>query len=154
MTKLNARGYALLKHFEGCRLEAYRCQGGFWTIGFGHTASAQPGMTITRRRAEQLLRHDVQRFENAVDAYVDVRLNENQFAALVCFTFNVGIAALEGSTLLRLLNRGWYEQVPAQLLRWNKVAGIESRGLTRRREAEAELWKTLPTKEEDDESTD
>ena len=71
---------------------------------------------------------------------VTVPLNDNQFAALVSFAFNVGVLNLERSTLLRLLNRGWYEQVPAQMMRWNRAAGEAMGGLTRRRAAEAQLW--------------
>ncbi len=67
-------------------------------------------------------------------------LNDNQFAALVCFAFNVGAENLANSTLRRLLQRGWYEQVPAQLMRWNKARGEALGGLTRRRAAEAQLW--------------
>lgn len=146
MHTINAHGMALLRDFEGLRLQAYQCEAGFWTIGYGHTTTAKPGMRITHSEADMLLTNDVRRFEQAVARLATVALNTNQFSALVCFTFNVGIAALEGSTLLRLLNRGWYSQVPPQLMRWNKIKGRGSNGLTRRRSAEAALWK-LPTNE-------
>jgi lysozyme len=71
---------------------------------------------------------------------VTVPLSDNQFSALVCFAFNVGVGNFESSTLLRLLNRGWYEQVPAQLMRWNRANGEVFGGLSRRRAAEARLW--------------
>ena len=84
--------------------------------------------------------------EATVARNVSVPLNDNQFAALVCFTFNVGRGNFLASTLFRNLNAGWYSQVPAQLARWNKVEidGVEkvSNGLTRRRAAEAALWNT------------
>jgi lysozyme len=139
---LNARGYQLLREFEGLRLQAYQCLAGFWTIGYGHTLTAARGQRITRAEADRLLNADVRQFESGVARLVTVALTSNQFAALVCFTFNVGIAALEGSTLLRLLNRGWYTQVPSQLVRWNKIKGRAAAGLTRRRQAEAALWNT------------
>ena len=79
--------------------------------------------------------------ERAVQRLVTVSLNDNQFSALVSFTYNVGISNFERSTLLTLLNRGWYEQVPAQLMRWDRAANGEALGgLARRRAAEARLW--------------
>jgi lysozyme len=155
MQTITPRGLALLREFEGLRLAAYQCPAGFWTIGYGHTTTARPGMRITPTDADTLLQSDCRRFEQGVARLVKVTLNGNQFSALVCFTFNVGIAALEGSTLLRLLNRGWYSQVPSQLLRWNKIKGAPSTGLTRRRQAECALWNTDDegTRERGDEKT-
>lgn len=95
---------------------------------------------ITAEQAEWLLDDDVRLTAREVERLVTVPLNDNQFAALVCFTFNVGASNLAQSTLLRLLQRGWYEQVPAQLMRWNKARGEALGGLTRRRAAEAQLW--------------
>ncbi|MGE3770421.1 MAG: lysozyme [Bdellovibrionales bacterium] len=137
---INEHGLRLLREFEGLRLAAYRCPAGFWTIGFGHTATAAPGQHITVAEAEALLHSDVRRFAQGVTRMVTAPLGSNQFAALVCFAFNVGLHALENSTLLRLLNRGWYSQVPTQLLRWNKIKGRAAPGLTRRRQAEGQLW--------------
>ncbi len=138
--RVNERGVALIKEYEGLRLRAYRCPGQIWTIGYGHTRTVHPQMEITAAEAEQLLREDIAVAEKAVARLVEVPLSDNQFAALVCFVFNVGIGNFEKSTLLSLLNRGWYEQVPAQLTRWNKVRGEEVGGLARRRAAEGRLW--------------
>jgi lysozyme len=99
-------------------------------------------MAITEIEAEALLREDLRVAEKAVLRHVDVPLSDNQFAALVCFIFNVGAGNFEKSSLLRLLNRGWYEQVPAQMARWNKARGEVLGGLARRRAAEARLWNT------------
>jgi GH24 family phage-related lysozyme (muramidase) len=100
-------------------------------------------MKITALEADALLQDDLRLVERAVQRIVTVPLNDNQFAALVSFTFNVGIGNLERSTLLTLLNRGWYEQVPAQLMRWDRAANGEALGgLARRRAAEARLWNT------------
>lgn len=138
--QLNEAGYALLKRHEGLRLKAYICSAGVLTIGFGHTGNVNPSQQITLQEAEQLLRDDVARFELGVSRYVRVPLSSNQFSALVCFAFNVGLEAFAKSTLLNLLNRKWYTQVPVQLMRWSYVHGIQLRGLLARRNDEAELW--------------
>jgi lysozyme len=136
----NAQGLAIIRMYEGLRLNAYRCPAGFWTIGYGHTLTAQPEQKITTARAEELLQNDLRRFEQGISRLVKMTLNDNQFSALVSFTFNIGLGAFAESTLLQLLNRGWYTQVPAQIKRWNKIKGRPSSGLTRRRQAEAALW--------------
>lgn len=138
--KLNDAGFALLKQHEGLRLQAYLCPGGILTIGYGHTGDVRPLQQITQQEAERLLAKDVQRFEAVVEQSVRVPLTDNQFSALVCFAFNVGTQAFASSTLLNLLNRRWYVQVPAQLMRWTHANGVELPGLVARRAAEAELW--------------
>ena len=138
--RTNVAGVALIKEFEALRLTPYLCPAKIWTIGYGHTRTVRAGMSITRAQAEQLLDDDLKLVERAVTRLVTVPLNDNQFSALVCFAFNVGTGNLERSTLLQLLNRGWYEQVPAQLTRWNRAGGEVLGGLARRRAAEARLW--------------
>jgi lysozyme len=142
MRKVSAAGIALIKSFEGFSLKAYRSPAGDWTIGIGHTAGVAEGEVITNEQAETLLADDLRLFCSGIERLVTVPLNDNQFAALVSFTFNIGLAAFARSTLLSLLNRGWYEQVPAQLLRWSSAAGKRLSGLARRRRAEAVLWST------------
>lgn len=139
--RINADGLALIKEYEGLHLKPYRCPAGIWTVGYGHTRGVMDGMTITAQEAEELLQDDLRMIERAVCRLVRVKLSDNQFSALVCFAFNVGVGSFERSTLLRLLNRGWYDQVPAQLLRWNRAGGEALGGLTRRRIAEGQLWK-------------
>jgi lysozyme len=139
--KINKEGLELVKEFEGLKLTAYLCPANVWTIGYGHTATARKGMTITAERAEELLRQDIERFEKAVSRLVKVPLNENQFAALVSFTFNLGEGALQRSTLLRKLNAGDYDSVPTELNRWNQAGGKVLNGLVRRRKAEGELFR-------------
>ena len=141
---INQAGIDLIKDFEGLHLTPYLCPSKVWTIGYGHTRTVRMGMSITQEEADQLLTGDLQIVARAVQRLVSVPLNDNQFAALVSFAFNVGIGNLEQSTLLRLLNRGWYEQVPAQLMRWNRSRGEVLGGLSRRRGAEAKLWNTQP----------
>jgi lysozyme len=137
---VNQDGIDLIKKFEGLHLTPYLCPGKIWTIGYGHTRTVRAGMQVTQAQADQLLDEDLSLFERAVSRLVAVPLSDNQFSALVCFSFNVGTGNLESSTLLKLLNRGWYEQVPAQLMRWNRANGEVFGGLARRRAAEARLW--------------
>lgn len=145
---MSAKGLALVKDFEGCYLEAYVCPAGVLTIGYGHTGDVEKGQKITKEEADRLLIKDIAWAENVVEDHVKVPLTAHQFDALASFVFNVGEGAFRGSTLLRELNKGRYDAVPAQLLRWNKAgSGKKKRvlpGLTRRRHAEAALWAEVP----------
>jgi lysozyme len=138
--RINEAGLVLIKKHEGLSLRAYRCPAGALTIGYGHTGEVEEGDVITESEAEDLLRKDLRTFETGVGQMVAVALNDNQFSALVSFSFNIGLGAFARSTLLSLLNRGWYEQVPAQLMRWSRAAGKNLAGLGRRRRDEAILW--------------
>ena len=149
MRTINEQGLALIKEFEGCRLEAYLCPAGVPTIGYGHTKTAKMGMVITEARAETLLRDDLKDAEAAVNRLVTTPINENQFSALVSFVFNIGASvalggepgAFDRSTLLSLLNANAEMDIVAnQLLRWNKAGVRELPGLTRRRQAERALF--------------
>lgn len=149
--RTSADGIKLIKDFEGERLGAYLCPAGVWTIGYGHTDAAGPpkvvpGMVITKREAEDILRRDLLKYEVAVDRAVSVPLTPNQFDALVSFCYNVGAGAFSKSTLVKKLNRGDYDAVPAELMKWNKANGKELSGLTRRRRAEAALWRKIDDK--------
>lgn len=137
---INSSGLRLIKSFEGLRLQAYQDAVGVWTIGYGATRGVKPGMTITEAEAERLLKEDVNRFEEAVNSAVKVPINDNQFSALVSFSYNVGSGALRGSTLLKLLNRGDYSGAANQFPLWNKAGGQALAGLTRRRKAEQALF--------------
>nr|WP_167855663.1 lysozyme [Hymenobacter fodinae] len=118
-----------------------------WTIGWGHTKGVCAGLTCTIEQAEAWLQQDLADAIHTVETGVKVRLTDNQFAALVIFAFNVGVGSFKSSTLLRMLNQGHYNQVPRQLLRWNKgrVGGklVVIPGLTNRRNAEIDLWQTV-----------
>lgn len=145
MRKISQEGLALIKQWEGLRLGAYKDAIGVWTIGYGHTSAAgkpfvHKGMTITEKQAEELLCKDLRQFENTVAKAVTVSLNSWQFAALVSFCYNVGTTAFCNSTLLKKLNQGEYEAVPAELQKWTKAGGKRLRGLVHRRVAEAGLW--------------
>ena len=131
-----------MKSFEGCRLTAYRCPAGVWTIGYGHTGTVDgkaicEGMKITEAKATELLKQDMTKFENAVltCSALTFKPNENQFSALVSFTFNCGAANLKS------LVKGRSAAVVAEkLLLYNKANGKVLNGLTRRRKAERELF--------------
>ncbi|WP_019099941.1 lysozyme [Chromobacterium haemolyticum] len=139
--KTSDAGIALVKSFEGLKLIAYKCPAGVWTIGYGHTGpDVTPGQVITQAQADALLARDLERFEAGVARLVKVPMTQNQFDALVCFSYNLGLGALQGSTLLRLLNAGDYAGAAAQFPRWNKAGGKELPGLTRRRSAEHALF--------------
>lgn len=142
--KINQEGIALIKRFEGLELEAYQDVAGIWTIGYGHIEGVKPGMRISDEEAEALLHQDLVRFEDGVERLVKVPLNDNEFSALVSFSFNVGINALAGSTALKRLNTNDRQGAADALEWWNKarVNGVlqEVSGLTRRRAAEKALF--------------
>lgn len=138
--KISQEGIALIKHYEGCKLESYQCSAGVWTIGYGSTKNVKEGMSIDAEKAEQLLVKDLAIFEKEVANLVSVPLEQNQYDAIVSWTFNLGSSNLKASTMLKVLNNGVYEAVPEQLKRWNKVKGVVNDGLVKRRKSEALLF--------------
>jgi len=139
--KISDEGLDLIKSFEGLRLEAYMpTPDDVPTIGHGHTKGVTMGMTCTGLQADQWLREDCAEAEECVNKFVRVPLAQNEFDALVSLTFNIGCGAFKGSTLLKLLNNADFDGASLQFLRWNKQAGKELAGLTRRRLAEKELF--------------
>ena len=142
--KTSQEGISLIKKFEGCELEAYRCSADVLTIGYGHTQGVNEGDSCTQDEAEELLVKDLEEFEFYVNDIVEQELNQNQFDALGAWTFNLGPTNLRSSTLLKRLNEGDFEDAPRQIRRWNKAAGEVLDGLVRRREAEALLFQGKP----------
>lgn len=146
MRTINAAGLALIREFEGCKLEAYPdpgTGGDPWTIGYGATGPGiEPGVVWTQEQAEERLLEDVQRFADTVARALTVDVSDNEFAAMVCLAFNIGAAAFRKSTLLRLVNDGHFEAAAQQFERWNRAGGREMAGLTRRRKAERALFET------------
>jgi lysozyme len=139
--KISDEGIAHLKRFEGCRFDAYLDTGGVVTVGFGHTGpEVQMGMVIDEAEAERLLRKDLETAEKCVNNCVKGNITQGQFDALVSFTYNVGCGSLGRSTLLQYLNEGNDEAAAKEFARWNKVRGNVVAGLTRRREAERDLF--------------
>jgi lysozyme len=155
MMKMSDKGKQLLADWEGLELKLYKDVAGLPTIGVGHLLTRSEltsgkiiinGLVvryadgITKQQALDLLGQDLQRFEDAVNESVTVTLSQNQFDALVSFTFNVGSGAFQNSTLLKKLNHGMYDEVPNQLKRWVFAGGQRVRGLEVRRENEIKLW--------------
>jgi lysozyme len=135
-------GIELIKGFEGLRLSKYQDIVGKWTIGYGHLILPKESFPnpLTEKQAEDLLRKDLGNSEAGVTRLVKVKLSQQQFDALVSFTFNLGVGNLQSSTLLKKLNAGDYSGAADELLRWNKAGGKEVAGLTRRRAAERKLF--------------
>lgn len=141
MMKLSEAGFELIKRFEGCKLTSYHDLVGVLTIGYGHTGrDVHEGQTITQAQADDLLWRDVRAAENCVNAEVKVDLTQSEFDALVSFTFNLGCGRLRSSTLLRKLNDSDFDGAAAEFKRWDRAGGQVVAGLTRRREAEAEMF--------------
>jgi lysozyme len=138
--KTGTKGIELIKHLEGCELEAYKCAAGVWTIGYGHIKGVTPESVITQEQAEQMLVEELNEYEGYINDMVTTPLSQNQFDALVSWVYNLGGGNLKASTLLKVVNQGEFDGVPAQIMRWNKAGGKVLEGLTRRRQAEADLF--------------
>lgn len=146
--KLSEEGVKLIKSFEGCRLQAYKDVGGVFTVGWGNTFRAngdrvKEGDVISKVEADQLFETIYPRYEQIVRDNVTAELNQNQFDALVSWTYNLGGGNLQKSTLLKKINADPNDvTIREEFMKWNKVRGVEYRGLTRRRDAEANLYFT------------
>lgn len=133
-------GMDLIKRFEGCRLESYKCPTDVWTIGYGHTGKVEgkpigSGMKITLQKADELLKSDLAVFESKVNKYKKYNWTQNEFDALVSFAYNVG-------NIDQLTANGTRTKdvIAVKLLAYNKAAGKVLAGLTKRRKAEQELF--------------
>jgi lysozyme len=136
-------GLSLTEQFEGCSLTAYKDQVGVWTIGYGHTGpDVTSGLTITQDQAQALLAQDVGNAAACVNKVVAIELTQDEFDALVDFVFNLGCAALLGSTLLRDINAGNFADAAQQFLLWDHAGGVVIPGLLRRRQAESGLFQS------------
>lgn len=128
----------MIKRFEGCRLTAYKCPAGVWTIGYGHTGSVNAKSKITQAVAEKYLRDDLKKFENHVNeinAKYKYRFNQNEFDSLVSFAFNIG-------NIRQLTANGTRKKsvIAEKMLLYNKAGGKVLKGLTTRRKAEHDLF--------------
>tara|TARA_Y100001937_G_scaffold125171_1_gene191418 strand:+ start:963 stop:1406 length:444 start_codon:yes stop_codon:yes gene_type:complete len=137
---ISQEGLSLIKKFEGCELEAYKCAAGVWTIGYGSTKGVKEGDSINQEDADKLLMAEMKEYEGYINNMVEVNLEQNQFDSLVSWVFNLGPSNLKNSTLLKVLNSKDYQGVPAQIRRWNKANGKVLEGLERRRLAESLLF--------------
>jgi lysozyme len=139
--RISQKGVDLIKHYEGCKLKAYRDIVGVLTIGYGHTGGdVFEGQVITQEEAEALLRLDLERFERGVEFQVKVDLTQNQFDALVSFAFNLGLGALKDSTLLKKVNAQDFPAAAKEFLKWINAGGKPVNGLKIRRTAESFMF--------------
>lgn len=139
---ISERGLNLIKSFEKCRLVAFKpTPNDVWTIGWGHTGPDVDRHTVwTQEQADDGLVKDVAIAERCVNGCVTAELTQEEFDACVSLCYNIGCDAFKKSTLVKLLNAGDYDGAAAQFPRWNKQAGLELAGLTKRRDAERDLF--------------
>ncbi len=138
--KSSEKTYSLIRRFEGLRLTAYKCSAGVWTVGYGHTSGVVPGMTITKERAEEFLKKDIEMVENIVNVEC-ANLRQCQFDALVSFVFNVGSCNFRKSTLLKKVKSNTDDNsIMDEFLRWVYSKGVILPGLQKRRLAEMRLY--------------
>lgn len=142
MMQTSPKGIALIKQFEGFRSRAYRDVVGVWTIGWGFTGGVKEGDTITPEQAEKRLKTELRQYERAVWQATDGQVTQAQFDALVSFAYNVGIAGMQRSTVIRRHREGKYQAAARAFGLWNRAGGREVAGLTRRRAQEAALYLT------------
>lgn len=147
ITKTSTGGIDLIKKFESFVAKPYKCSAGVPTIGYGATYYPDGRKVtlndppISEAYASALLEEMLKTFEKSVDSFCRDDINQNQFDALVCFAYNVGVSALKKSTLLKKVNDNPADpSIKAEFLKWNKAAGRVLKGLTRRREEEAALY--------------
>tara|TARA_R100001463_G_scaffold16126_3_gene41949 strand:- start:1140 stop:1577 length:438 start_codon:yes stop_codon:yes gene_type:complete len=137
---ISKEGIDLIKHFEGCRLEAYEDAVGVPTIAYGRIKDVKMGDSCTQAQAEAWLDKELHEYEGYINDAVTVALTQNQFDSLVSWVYNLGPSNLKSSTMLKVLNKEQYADVPKQIQRWNKAGGKVLEGLTKRRNAEALLF--------------
>jgi lysozyme len=137
---LSAQGLALIKNFEGYRDVAYKDANGLWACGYGHTDLVNAFTTCDESVAETWLANDTSWAQALINTVVTGTLNQNQFDALVSFSYNVGPEAFHNSTLLRLLNAGDMVGAASQFVLWDHIDGQVVAGLLKRRQAEADLF--------------
>lgn len=142
MRHITQKGLDLIKKFEGFSPTVYLCPAGYKTIGYGHVVKDNEDFStgITETESQQLLRQGVEIAEQAVLRLINVPLTDNQFDALVSFTYNVGAAALQRSTLRSKVNRQEHEEAIPEFLKWIYANGKKLNGLLNRRQAEAFLY--------------
>lgn len=133
--RISKTGINLIKKYEGCRLTAYKCPAGVWTIGYGHTAGVKQGMTITQAQADAFLVEDLVKYERKVNKYTKYNFNQAQFDAMVSFAYNVG--SIDGLTKNGTRT---IQQISDAITLYNKGGGKVLPGLVRRRAEEKALF--------------
>ena len=148
--KLDENGYKLIQEFEGLSLVPYLCSAKVATIGYGNTFYPS-GKKVTMNdnpisllTAKWMLKETADKFAADVDKLIKSRLTQNQFNALVSFAFNLGVAALGKSSLLKKVNVNPNDiTITNEFLKWNKAGGKVLNGLTKRRTIEAKIYFTI-----------
>ena len=130
---------AVIKKFEGLRLKAYKCPAGVYTIGYGHTENVNADSEISELMADQILRKDLQKFEQAINS-LDLPLLQCEFDALVSFVFNVGIGNFNKSTLKKLLSQKKFFYAAKEFDKWVFAGGKKLPGLQNRRNIERKIF--------------
>jgi lysozyme len=159
--KLSDTVIACIKHHEGIRYKPYKCPAKLWTIGVGHVLYPEQGKlpidqrdkfalkiedfrVFSKEEVDSILKKDLQRFITGVLRYCPDHLNDNRMGALVSFAFNVGLGTLQRSTLRQKHNRGDFEGVREEFLKFTKAGGKVLPGLVKRRNDEIALYFTAP----------
>ena len=146
MRHINERGIQIVKSFEGISTKPYLCPANVWTVGYGATVGSDgrpidPDMEpISETEAEALFLRDLESSQGWVSRLIKTALTENQYFALVSFTFNVGAGALQRSTLRMKLNREEYQVAADEFPKWRMAGGRILAGLVRRRAVERALF--------------
>lgn len=142
---ISQKGIDLIKRFEGFSTTPYEDTAGQNTVGYGHLIKqGEVFDKVTMEQAEGILRQDIAHAEQAINAFVNVQLNQNEFDALISLAYNIGMEAFRSSTLLRLLNSNSRNAAARQFTKWIYAGGKASNGLRNRREQEAQLFLTPP----------
>jgi lysozyme len=144
---LNKASLDLIKRWEGCKLKAYKCSAGVWTVGYGLTTNAGfievgPGTKITQAEADWYLEKAIERFLAQITPAITAPISENELGAFTSLAYNVGPTAFRKSSALRHFNAGNKDRVPASMRKWRKAGGKVVKGLINRREAEIDLFLT------------
>lgn len=140
LMRTSEKGVALIKKYEGCKLTAYKCPAGIWTIGYGTTKDVQKGQTITQARADELLVQDLRKFESVVND-LHINLRQQQFDALISWIYNLGAGNFAVSTFKKkITNLNADEAITDELVKWVNAGGKPLLGLKRRRVEEANMW--------------
>ena len=132
----------LIKEFEGCRLVAYQCPAGIWTIGYGETRGVKKGDVWTSQKADTALRDRVEEFMLGiikVCPQLDLEPSE-RIAACISLAYNIGLSAFAKSTVCKMIGNKAYPEAADAFLMWDKVGGKPLKGLTDRRQAERKVF--------------
>lgn len=134
------KGIALIKKYEGCKLTAYKCPAGIWTIGYGTTKGVKQGQTITQAKADALLVEDLRTTEKVVND-LHINFKQQQFDALISWIYNLGAGNFAVSTFKRkIVNGNADEAIAEEIVKWVNAGGRPLLGLKRRRVDEANMW--------------